>query len=443
MEKEGKIFLEISGAEKDRVAEDYRQKYQNYIKQVSNHIIGYSNIIKMVLLCLFTAGQSPPSESSEDPNILENPVFPVEPGGPYDKKRFAKRPDEMKYQGPFSPQPIFLTRPHIMLVSIPGLSKTTLAKIIAILIKGIHFNRLQATPDLLPMEIFRIGVLTGMGTESKFRYEFCKAFTNFFLIDEFNRAPSKLQAAFLELMQEGQVSLGDDTYFLLEPYFVIATMNPGDQEGTFPISETQWDRFACVLRMDYLSKDEEVRILSLREGSKFYESNKSVITHKDILDITRFIHWYVEVPEKVKEYAVELARATRPFEKNFGARIRNEIFFQSLSDMVGKAAGDIVECGCSPRAAIDLISVCKTKALLEAGRYNVTVDDVRELAPYFLQHRIKLNEECVVNLVRQSSMKIRKVKANGEISGSPEQIWSEDELKEQIVNRILAHKQTY
>lgn len=264
-----------------------------------------------------------------------------------------------------------LTGGHILLEGVPGLAKTLT---IATLAKTIHlqFQRIQFTPDLLPTDL--IGTMIFNPKTAEFFPKKGPIFTNIVLADEINRAPAKVQSALLEAMAEKQVTIGDQTYLLQDPFLVLATQNPLEQEGTYPLPEAQMDRFMFKIHVDYPSKIEEIEILN-RMGHVQRPDVTSVISREDLIRaISRVDQIYVD--QKVKNYIVDLVMASRK-PKDYG-----------LSKIV-----DLVRVGASPRATLCLYRGAKAHAFLR-GRGNVTADDVKAIAFHVLRHRLILTFEA-------------------------------------------------
>jgi len=258
-----------------------------------------------------------------------------------------------------------LTGGHVLLEGVPGLAKTLTVRTLA---ETVHttFQRIQFTPDLLPADV--IGTQIFDQATGEFRVKHGPIFANIILADEINRAPAKVQAALLEAMQEKQVTIGGTTYPLVEPFLVLATQNPIEQEGTYPLPEAQVDRFMFKLRVGYPSRAEEKEILRrMASGEKIPVS--AVATPTQLLDARRRIaEMYMD--ERLVDYIVELVHATR-YPKDVG-----------LADLV-----PLVEFGASPRATIALGQASRAHAFLR-GRSFVTPDDVKAIAPDVLRHRV-------------------------------------------------------
>ncbi len=267
-----------------------------------------------------------------------------------------------------------LTRGHILLEGVPGLAKTlsveTLAKII-----DTGFKRIQFTPDLLPADL--VGTMVYNQKTGEFVPKKGPLFSNIILADEINRAPAKVQSALLESMQERQVTIGQTTYPLAEPFLVLATQNPIEQEGTYPLPEAQVDRFMLKLKIDYPTREEELRILD-RMGKGVVPAVQKIISVEAILSARETVN-EVYMDPKVAEYIVNLVFATRTAE----ATDRKEL--QGLSDLV--------EYGASPRATIFLARAARAHAFVR-GRGYVTPEDVKSIGVDVLRHRIALTYEA-------------------------------------------------
>ncbi|MDR1485037.1 MAG: MoxR family ATPase [Planctomycetaceae bacterium] len=264
-----------------------------------------------------------------------------------------------------------LTHGHILLEGVPGLAKTTAIKSLAEVI-ATKFQRIQFTPDLLPADL--IGTMIYLPNEGTFKTRKGPLFANFVLADEINRAPSKVQSALLEAMQERQITIGDDTYQLDGLFLVMATQNPIEQEGTYPLPEAQVDRFMLKLKVIYPTKDDERLILD-RALSNEQLNVKPVVTAEDIITMQQ-ITKRIYIDESVKEYILSIIRATR-FPETMGL----------------KQIRHLIEFGASPRATIFLGKGAKATAFL-AGRGYVTPQDVKDIAYNVLRHRIILTYEA-------------------------------------------------
>ncbi len=263
------------------------------------------------------------------------------------------------------------TRGHCLLVGVPGLAKTLMVSSIA-QIMDVNFKRVQFTPDLMPSDITGTAILDeNEAGKREFRFVQGPVFTNILLADEINRTPPKTQAALLQAMQERQVSNGQETYNLPEPFFVIATQNPIEQEGTYPLPEAQLDRFMFNVRVDYPSVDEEKRILSMTAKDEVNEIQK-VLTGKAILNLQKLVR-SVPVGDFVIDFVTRLVRATRPKDPTAPEFIKRMVDF-----------------GAGVRAGQYLISAGKAFAAMD-GRFSVAIDDIKKAAEPVLRHRIGTN----------------------------------------------------
>jgi len=263
------------------------------------------------------------------------------------------------------------TRGHCLLVGVPGLAKTLIVSTIARIL-DVQFKRIQFTPDLMPSDITGTMVLDEADTgRREFRFVQGPIFANIVLADEINRTPPKTQAALLQSMQEREVTVGHTTYPLPEPFFVIATQNPIEQEGTYPLPEAQLDRFMFNIRVDYPTLEEEEKIL---EATSFTERPqvRKVLSGKAIVFLQQQIN-RIEVNPLVIKYVARLVRATRPTDESAPEYVK-----------------ELVDWGAGPRAGQFLISGAKAVAALD-GRPAVTIDDVRRITIPVLRHRISTN----------------------------------------------------
>jgi len=275
-------------------------------------------------------------------------------------------------------------RGHCLLVGVPGLAKTLLVRTIADTL-NLAFSRIQFTPDLMPSditgtEVIEENISTG---EKMFRFVRGPIFANIVLADEINRTPPKTQAALLEAMQEHRVTAAGTTYQLDEPFFVLATQSPIEQEGTYPLPEAQLDRFMFLLELDYPSFEEEVRIVQSTTLDTMPTVSK-VLDAEDIVRFQRFVR-RVPVAENVIAYAVRLAQATRPQTTSF--------------DIVRR----YVSYGAGPRASQYLILGAKTRAALD-GRFTPEIADVQAIAASVLRHRIVLNFQAEAENVTANTL---------------------------------------
>lgn len=264
-----------------------------------------------------------------------------------------------------------LTRGHCLLVGVPGLAKTLMVSTLA-RITSLAFKRIQFTPDLMPSDITGTNVIDELPDgRREFRFVRGPVFANIVLADEVNRAPPKTQAAMLQAMQEREVSIGADTHALPNPFFVIATQNPIEQEGTYPLPEAQLDRFMFNIWVDYPSLDEERRILSQTTTPDSREM-RTVLNDRQILNMQKLIA-AIPATDYVIDYALRLTRASRPAEP-------------ASPDFVKK----FVDWGAGPRAGQSLLWAGKAFAAMD-GRYSVSLDDIRLAAIPVLRHRIACN----------------------------------------------------
>lgn len=264
-----------------------------------------------------------------------------------------------------------LTGGHVLLEGLPGLAKTTAIKALASALQC-KFNRIQFTPDLLPADL--IGTMIYNPREGSFGTRKGPIFANLILADEINRAPSKVQSALLEAMQEHQVTIGDETYSLDEPFLVLATQNPIEQEGTYPLPEAQVDRFMLKIVVDYPSKVDERKVVDAVLDDVRREI-QPVLEPTELAEIKRTAA-SIYMDDKVKDYALDVVAATR----------RPEEFRL-------KELKPLIEYGASPRASINLCLAARANAFL-AGRGYVTPQDIKDVAADILRHRIILTYEA-------------------------------------------------
>jgi len=259
---------------------------------------------------------------------------------------------------------------HILIEGVPGLAKTTAVKALADTL-SLNFKRIQFTPDLLPADL--IGTMIYLPKEGTFTIKKGPVFSNIVLADEINRAPSKVQSALLEAMQEYQVTIGDTTFELPQPFLVLATQNPIEQEGTYSLPEAQVDRFMLKIKISYPSKKEEKEIVKKMSVSTKTEVEK-IISPDDILRVRNLIE-DIYLDEKLQDYIINIIFATRE-PKTYGLSLDN-----------------IIEYGVSPRASIYLTKASKAKAFLN-GRAYVIPQDIKTMAYDILRHRIILSYEA-------------------------------------------------
>lgn len=263
---------------------------------------------------------------------------------------------------------------HILLEGVPGLAKTLAIKTLSSLIDA-QFSRAQFTPDLLPADV--IGTLVYSQKDENFQVKKGPVFANFVLADEINRAPAKVQSALLEAMQEHQVTIGDNSFLLPEPFLVMATQNPVEQEGTYPLPEAQMDRFMLKVVIGYPTIEEEKKIM--RENlAKSLPEVKPVSTAQEIIKAREVVR-QVYIDEKIEQYIADIVFATR-YPENYG-----------LKDLK-----DMITFGGSPRASINLAKAARAYAFIKRRGY-VVPEDVRAVAHDVLRHRIGLSYEAEAN----------------------------------------------
>ncbi len=263
-------------------------------------------------------------------------------------------------------------RGHALLMGVPGLAKTLLVSSVAQTF-NLSFNRIQFTPDLMPADITGTDIIQESGVGGKREFEFIHGpvFANLVLADEINRAPAKTQSAMLEAMQENKVTVLGKTYTLRPPFFVLATQNPIEQEGTYPLPEAQLDRFMFLIEVEYPTADEEKRIARETTGAAKNELSK-LIDGEKIIAFQQLVR-RVPVPDHLYDYAVEIVRKTRPGQPESP---------QWIKDTVGWGAG--------PRAVQYLILGAKARAALR-GNYMASLEDLEAVAPAVLNHRVITN----------------------------------------------------
>ncbi len=264
-----------------------------------------------------------------------------------------------------------LANGHILLEGVPGLAKTLAINTLASSVNA-NFNRIQFTPDLLPADV--LGTLIYSQKSEQFQIKKGPIFANFILADEINRSPAKVQSALLEAMQERQVTIGDETFKLPEPFLVMATQNPIEQEGTYPLPEAQVDRFMLKVVVSYPKKEEEKLIIRMNNSGTFPKA-KAVVTPEDIVR-ARSVVKDVYMDEKIERYIVDIVYATRTPEE-YG---------------LGKLK-DLIAYGASPRASISLAMASKAYAFIKRRGY-VIPEDVRAVCYEVLRHRIGLTYEA-------------------------------------------------
>ena len=267
-----------------------------------------------------------------------------------------------------------LANGHVLLEGVPGLAKTLAIKTLASLIDA-KYSRIQFTPDLLPADV--VGTMVYSAKQEKFEVRRGPVFANFVLADEINRAPAKVRSALLEAMQERQVTIGKDTFKLDDPFLVLATQNPIEQEGTYPLPEAQVDRFLIKVIIGYPNKEEEKQII--RQNIKAEKREVSALVKpEDIIEVRKIVQ-QIYVDEKIERYIVDIVFATR-FPQDYG-----------LNDLTS-----IISFGASPRASISLALAARAYAFLK-GRGYVIPEDVRAVCHDVMRHRIGLSYEAEAN----------------------------------------------
>lgn len=256
---------------------------------------------------------------------------------------------------------------HALLVGVPGLAKTLLVSTIANIL-GVKYNRIQFTPDLMPSDIIGTEILD---SERNFKFIEGPLFTNILLADEINRTPPKTQSALLEAMQERSVTTAGVTYKLDEPFFVLATQNPIELEGTYPLPEAQLDRFMFNILVDYPTISEEIEIVRRTTGNQNIKIN-TVVSKEEIIFYQKLVR-SVPVTQSCLEFAVNLSAKSRPGNENSS-----------------KTANEYLIWGAGPRASQYLILGAKTHAVL-SGKYSPDIEDIRKVAPAILRHRLVKN----------------------------------------------------
>lgn len=264
------------------------------------------------------------------------------------------------------------TQGHILLEGVPGLAKTLTVNTLANVLK-LDFKRIQFTPDLLPADL--IGTMIYNQQKAEFEVKKGPIFSNLILADEVNRSPAKVQSALLEAMQEKTVTIGENTFALDRPFLVMATQNPVDQEGTYPLPEAQVDRFMLKVHVGYLSKENELEVMKRMSNMSFDAKLKTILSKKDIFSIREEINQVV-ISESLEKYIIELVFATRN-PREYG--LENEAQY--------------IQFGASPRASINLNLAAKAIAFFDERDY-VLPEDVKEVAYDVMNHRILLNYEA-------------------------------------------------
>ena len=260
---------------------------------------------------------------------------------------------------------------HILLEGVPGLAKTMAVTTLSRAINA-DFKRIQFTPDLLPADL--IGTQIYRQSDGEFQTRKGPIFANIILADEINRAPAKVQSALLEAMQEKQVTIGDETFDVPSPFLVLATQNPIEQEGTYPLPEAQLDRFMLKLKIDYPDKSEERKILDRMAGTNIHFDIQAVIQPEDIAQVRNVVD-EIYIDEKIKDYIVDIVCATRE------------------PDKYGMDMANFINYGASPRATIYLALAAKAHAFIQQRGY-VTPQDVKSIGPDILRHRVIVSYEA-------------------------------------------------
>lgn len=288
---------------------------------------------------------------------------------------------------------------HALLLGVPGVGKTLLAATLARAL-DLEFRRIQFTPDLMPADITGTEVLEEDPTTGRHKRVVMTGplFTNVLLADEINRTPPKTQAALLQAMQEGEITIGCETHRLSAPFLVLATQNPIEMEGTYPLPEAQLDRFLCCIRISYPTQEEELTIATTGPAGEL-GSVQAVLSSEEIIALQRAVR-AVPVANDVAGYAVRIVAATRPGQHG-GAP---------------EGVAEFLDCGASPRASQALIAMAKARALLH-GRVHVDFADIRALAPDILRHRLILNfraraEKIDADLLVQRALDYVKTEAS-------------------------------
>ncbi len=274
------------------------------------------------------------------------------------------------------------TNGHVLLEGVPGLAKTLTISTVA---KVLHldFQRIQFTPDLLPSDL--VGTMIYNQREGKFEVKKGPIFANIILADEINRSPAKVQSALLEAMQEKTVTIGETTFGLDKPFLVMATQNPVENEGTYPLPEAQVDRFMMKVSVSYPSKDQELEIMRRIANMQFDFTVNPVLTKEDIFAIRNEVN-KVKISESLERYIIELVSASR-----------------NPKDYKLDHEAQYIQFGASPRASINLNLTCKAAAYLE-GRDYVLPEDIKEVAPDVMNHRIILNYEAEADNVKTTDI---------------------------------------
>jgi len=275
-----------------------------------------------------------------------------------------------------------LSKGHVLLEGLPGLAKTLAIKTLAKAVAA-DFSRLQFTPDLLPADI--IGTMIYNPNQNEFTVRKGPVFANFILADEINRAPAKVQSALLEAMQERQVTIGNETFKLDEPFLVLATQNPIEQEGTYPLPEAQVDRFMLKVKIDYPKKEEEREIIRRNLSGEVFQTVPQVVSTQEILKAREVVK-KVYMDEKIEQYILDIVFATRNPEE------------YGLSNLK-----PLINYGGSPRASINLATAAKAYAFLKRRGY-VIPEDIRNICHDIMRHRIGLTYEAEAENITQEDI---------------------------------------
>lgn len=271
---------------------------------------------------------------------------------------------------------------HVLLEGVPGLAKTLTINVMAKVLQ-LNFKRIQFTPDLLPADL--IGTMIYKPKIGDYEVKKGPIFSNIILADEVNRSPAKVQSALLEAMQEKQVTIGDETYYLDQPFIVLATQNPVEHEGTYPLPEAQIDRFMMKVYVDYLDRQQELEVMRRMSDINHDYQIKPILQKEDIFAIRNLVN-KVNISDTLEKYIIELVFATRrPLDYGLKEEAR------------------YIQFGVSPRATIYLNRAAKALAYLE-GRDYVLPEDIKELAPDIMNHRIILNYEAEADNIKTSAI---------------------------------------
>lgn len=282
----------------------------------------------------------------------------------------------------------FIAGGHVLLEGVPGLAKTLAIKTVAEIL-GLDFKRIQFTPDLLPADV--TGTLIYEQNKGTFSVRKGPVFANVILADEINRAPAKVQSAMLEAMEEKQITIGEETYKLPDPFFVLATQNPVEQEGTYNLPEAELDRFLMKLVISYPAADNEIKIVQTA-GKAPYVPVKQIITSANIKDMKEAVD-KITCSEKLVEYIVSILTVTRPESSKKQQAGRTLVNTANSNDITR-----YIHFGASPRAGIAMLQCAKVKALF-AGRDFVLPEDIKAVALNVLRHRLVLSYEAAADNV--------------------------------------------